>query len=384
VREIRLPRLNSNDTTYVLLEWLGEQAGPVRRGEPLALVETSKAVEELVAEADGVLHRIGAEGSEHPVGALVGLQFDTVEALEAYLASPAAGQAGAETAGYTLTDAARELVERHHVPAAVLAGLGRAVIRARDVDAALPAPPGAGSEPPAPGAGSEPPAASPVTRQQAAVAAIVTRSHREIPAAFTVLRVYVDRARELSRRISRERGIVVGLPEMLVRALALARTEHPQLYGDGAARPDGPDIGVTVDVGTGLFIPVLRGAAGLPLDEIAETLMDFRKRAVRRMFREADLDGAGDLVLSLSHEPDVVVAQPIVFPGHAGMVSLGGALEELHLDGGTVRARTYVHIGLAYDHRRVNGREAVDFLRTVKALVEAPERLDVPPDGGAG
>jgi 2-oxoglutarate dehydrogenase E2 component (dihydrolipoamide succinyltransferase) len=173
---------------------------------------------------------------------------------------------------------------------------------------------------------------------------------------------------------------VIGLPEILVRCIALARDRHPALYAKGDRGGDGrpTDVGVTVDVGSGLFIPVVESADTRSLDEIAEMLMGFRKKAMQRRFATSDLAGAGDIVLSLSHEPDIVIAQTIVFPGHIGMVSLGGSFEELFMEQDTVRVRRYVNVGLTYDHRHVNGREAVEYLRALKSGVEAPERLDSP------
>jgi len=110
--------------------------------------------------------------------------------------------------------------------------------------------------------------------------------------------------------------------------------------------------------------------------EIAGLLMDFRKKAWRRAFRAEELAEPGGIALSLSHEPDVVLAVPIVFPQHRAMLALGGVLDELFLDGdGGPATRRYVHIGLSFDHRVVNGRDAVLFLRHVKDLVEHPERL---------
>jgi 2-oxoglutarate dehydrogenase E2 component (dihydrolipoamide succinyltransferase) len=104
--------------------------------------------------------------------------------------------------------------------------------------------------------------------------------------------------------------------------------------------------------------------------------MEYRKKAFRRAFRAEELADAGGIALSLSHEPDVVLALPIIFPQHRSMLTLGGILDELYLDAsGTPAPRRYVHIGLSFDHRVVNGRDAVAFLRCVKDLVEHPERL---------
>lgn len=369
--EVRFPRINSNDTSYVLVEWLKEQGSFIRQGDPLASIETSKAVQDLEADADGFLHRIAVEGSEYQVGELVGIQFGTREEYQDFAGSSSDSdqREPAPDGGYVLSDAARELVRRYGLSSAALGGMKRTVIRARDIEAWLASPAKDGNPPP-----------DHMTRHQSAVAAIVSQSHREIPSAFTAMRVYVDRAYEMSRQISHQRQVVIGLPEIMVRCIALARDRHPVLYapGDHSGPGGRTDVGVTVDVGSGLFIPVVESADSKSLDEIAEVLMGFRKKAIRRRFSTSDLDGAGDIVLSLGHEPGVVVSQTIVFPGHIGMVSLGGTFEELFMEQGAVRIRRYVDIGLTYDHRYVNGRDAIEFLRTLKSGVEKPQRLDSP------
>jgi 2-oxoglutarate dehydrogenase E2 component (dihydrolipoamide succinyltransferase) len=374
VREIQLPRLNSNDTTYVVIEWLKDQGSDVRAGDPLVAVETSKTVEELAAEHDGVLHRVVAEGMTCPVGATIGIQFESPAALDAYLSAPAQRRPEAAppdgTSRAVLTDAARELAEREGVPMDALVALGRSVVKVQDVKQVIAQRNTTVAAVPAPGA------------LQTAVAAVVERSHREIPAAFTVVRVYVDRAHELQRTISEERKVVVGLVEMFVRALGMLDGEFPAFYarqctGDGGRS----DVGVTVDVGSGLFIPVVPAAGALSLDEIAFAVMEHRRKAVRRAFHQSDLRGSGDIALSVSHEPGVVLAETIVFPGHVCMVSLGGVFDELALVDRELTTRSYVNVGVTYDHRLVNGRDAVMFLKAVKALIENPTRMDSTPEG---
>lgn len=109
--------------------------------------------------------------------------------------------------------------------------------------------------------------------------------------------------------------------------------------------------------------------------EIAETLMDFRSRAGGEGFRAGELAG-GTIVVSLHTDPDVVLAGPIVFPGQTCVVAIGGTQDELALDtDGRVVTRRFVNLSAVYDHRVVNGREAVAFLQAVKAALESPEHL---------
>jgi 2-oxoglutarate dehydrogenase E2 component (dihydrolipoamide succinyltransferase) len=169
----------------------------------------------------------------------------------------------------------------------------------------------------------------------------------------------------------------VGTAEVVIGVVARLRAEHPHCFAtvtdDLTVRPARrSDIGVTIDVGTGLFVPVLREADRLTTAEIAAALMRFRARAVRRTMRNEDLAGAC-LTLTLQTEPDLILAQPIVFPGQTCALSLCATQQELRLDpDGSVRAHPYFHLGLAYDHRVLNGRDAAAFLSDVKRELERP------------
>jgi 2-oxoglutarate dehydrogenase E2 component (dihydrolipoamide succinyltransferase) len=118
---------------------------------------------------------------------------------------------------------------------------------------------------------------------------------------------------------------------------------------------------------------VVRDAHQRSVAEIADLLMDFRVRAMRDTLRPADLEG-GNIMVSLNNEEGVLAAIPIVMPGQTCALSLAGTRHELVLGAdGTPVSRSVVHVGLAYDHRYVNGRDAMRFLRAVKAGLETVE-----------
>ncbi|MEV0428685.1 2-oxo acid dehydrogenase subunit E2 [Micromonospora sp. NPDC050495] len=393
MRDLIVPKLNNNDTSYVLTDWLVDDGGKVAAGDPVAEVETSKAAEELACDHTGVLHRLVAVQQECAPGQVIGHVFDDEEARQRWLAraTPAApAAAGDEASGPVLTDSARELAAAHGVTDAELRALGRAVVRRTDVErlladrATTPEPAVvvaaaalAAGDAPQP---DDPRPVHPLPRSQRAVAAVVTESHREVPAALAVIKVRVDAALAVARRLTRATRTLVGLPELLVKAVGGRREEHPLLFaspGDGntVRLAEAANVGVTIDVGTGLFIPVIRDVEELTCAELAETLMDFRTRAGAEGFRAGELTG-GAIVVSLHTDPDVVLAGPIVFPGQTCVVALGGTQDELALDpAGQLVTRRHVNISAGYDHRVVNGREAVAFLQAVKAALEAPDRL---------
>lgn len=264
------------------------------------------------------------------------------------------------------TDAARELIERHGITEEQLLGLGKKTIKSADVEALAAGEAGACE-------------LLPVSRSQRAVADVVTAAHREIPVAFTVMRVDVGPALELAREVAELNGGVVGLPEILVKCVARQIDTFPVFFAtvrnDGLVPAQEVSVGVTMDVGTGLYIPVLRDPAALPLGDIADIMMDFRIKAMRGSFRAQDLTDAS-IVISLNNDQDVVFAQPIIFPTQTCMLSLGAVLAEYApREDGTVGVRHIAHVGIAYDHRFINGRDAVMFLQALKAQLNSPQLL---------
>jgi 2-oxoglutarate dehydrogenase E2 component (dihydrolipoamide succinyltransferase) len=348
VADIAVPKLNNNDETYVLVEWLYADGQQVPAGEAAVVVETSKATEEVPCEDGGVLHRLAAVGDECRPGEVIGLLFGTERDREAYLAARASAEHTDDgPTALVVTDAAKELARQHGIGEEELRRLGRSVIRYIDVERLVQAPL------PAP--------VRPANRAQQAIAEVVTEAHRTIPAAFTVSKVDVSTALAAAREVAARTERLIGLPDLLVLAAARLRDDFPAFF---VGAPAGPvDIAVTVDVGRGLHLPVLRDVANRDVGEVADALMELRIRAMRGEFRESDFAGAA-LTVSLNNEDGVLFAAPIIFPGQVCMVSLGATMPELMLgEDGTIGTRQVAHIGIAYDHRVVNGRDAAAFLR---------------------
>ena len=362
--EIRIPRLNANDDEYTLIEWLHDDGVFVAAGEPFAVVETSKATEELEMPEAGHLRHAATALQQYRIGAVIAHRFDAEDDAHRHRLADEQHQ---EAATYVLTDEAQALADRHAVAPPRIAALHRRIVRAEDIRALI---------------ADQPTAAAPAGTDdhQDAVAAVVTRSHREIPTAYAVIRVGLDTAEQVRAAVAQHTGTVIGVAELVIAAVGRAAPAYPRLYAPYGQQPDlhaGVDVGVTTDLGHGLFLPVIPAGAGHELPDIAARLLEVRRKALRRSFTARDLGDGGHIAVSLNTDADIVLAVPIVFPQHCCMVAVGATLTELVLDdAGGVRARDYLHLGLSYDHRVVNGREAMAFLRHVKDLLEqGPEQL---------
>lgn len=418
MNEIRVPKLNNNDAAYLLVEWTAEDGQAVRAGEPLAVLETSKAAEELAAEEDGTLQRLLEAGAECAPGQLIARLLAAGEepGLPAGVGSPGreplstvARPPAEEQEEIVVTAPARLLMDERGISMAQLRGLGKKVIRRTDLEGLdrtgpppaerdghrpltpSPAGPGTSSVLPLPSAEQDAPGpAAPsltgpaepgdptlieLSRAQRRIAEVVERSHRDIPAAFTVMRVDVTDALLFARQETRRLRALIGLPELLVAATGRLLDRFPLFFatpvdGRSVRRAATTGVGVTVDVGRGMSVPVVRDAGRRPLEEIARDLTRFRQTALNGTFRESDLQG-GTIIVTLHADAAVVLAVPVVFPGQICALSLTAPRPEVveTRDGGFT-VRKVVNLGLAYDHRYVNGRESAEFLGALRTALE--------------
>ncbi|MER7205545.1 2-oxo acid dehydrogenase subunit E2 [Streptosporangium sp. NPDC000239] len=403
--DIRVPKLNNNDSEYLVVAWLVEDGKPVRAGEPVVVLETSKAADELEAEESGYLHHGAALNTWVTPGALLAriteepqappaevvpdaVPAPVVAAPAVVTVAPAAVPAAASTAvpvsvpssapvdapaprDPVITDPARALIAELGITPEQIASLGLGVIRRADVERLA----GLTQEPPAPPVVPEEldeAARHTLSRVQRAVARAVTTSHSTIPAAYTVVKFDVGPALERTKDLSRQVRRPVGLTELFVRAVAALHPEFPLFFaaveGDGARLSDAPRIGVTFDMGEGLYVPVVRETG--TLKEIADTLMRYRLAAAEGDFKERDLTGA-NIAVTLHTDADVVLAVPLVFPGTVCALAITSPQPELVLgEDGAVTTRTVANIGLAYDHRLINGRDAAHFLAALRTELQ--------------
>jgi pyruvate/2-oxoglutarate/acetoin dehydrogenase E1 component/pyruvate/2-oxoglutarate dehydrogenase complex dihydrolipoamide acyltransferase (E2) component len=319
---ITIPKLNNNDASYVLLNWLVGDGEEVAAGSIIAEVETSKAVEELAAEAAGILRIAVPVGTECQPG-------DIIARLDREPAAPLASHAG-----------------NGEVSTQGVAGMEPLLL----------------------------------SRAQLQVSHVVTASHRDIPAAFVAVKANIDALRSAGRTLAEAAGGAVGLLEVLVMGVAMLRPRFPACFGtlveEGKARvAGGAHIAITLDAGNGLYLPVIRSADLRSAADIADQLAAMRMKALRGTFTESDQAGA-NIVISWNNEPSVTLVQPLIPPGLACAVSASGTWSEIGLTPqGTLHEHDVVSLGLAHDHRLVNGREAASFLRELVAVLSDEQAL---------
>ncbi|MFI6389562.1 2-oxo acid dehydrogenase subunit E2 [Nonomuraea sp. NPDC050540] len=347
--ELRVPKLNNNDTEYMIVEWLVPDGTEVHEDDAVVLVETSKATEELPADTTGVLRhamKAGAWCRPDEVIATIGSDPAAAPTLDSARSTaepspPAMPSAGS---GPLVTAPAQVLIDQHGITPEQVASLGVHLVRRADVERLL-----------------TQADRRELPRVQRAVARAVELSHQTIPAAYVAVRMNLTPALERASALTKEVRRPVGVAEIFVQAVAGLHGEFPlffaRLDGNHAVLSATPDIGVTVDLGEGLYVPVVHDAAGRTLKDLAGTLMKHRLAATTGDFKESDLTGA-NFVVTLHTEGEVEMAIPFVFPGTAGALAVTSPA-----DGAPAL------IGLAYDHRLINGRDASLFLAALRTAV---------------
>ncbi|MFE1950023.1 2-oxo acid dehydrogenase subunit E2 [Streptomyces sp. NPDC059524] len=383
--DVVVPKINNNDLSYTLVEWLVPSGDVAREGEAIAEIETSKATHELVSPGDGVLHHTVPAGTECGQGDVIGrINGQGAGASEGpfpvEVEPPRVVTAAPAPVGHdvVVTEPARARALELGIPEERLHTLGKALVQRKDVELLAPV----SAAPEGPGEPQDPAASATArhrfTKNQRAVASVVSRSHGTIPAAFVAVTAHVDEALTTAQQLTKEHGQFIGLPDLLVKAVAAQRPAHPLLFASRvddhtAVLAQAAHVGVTLDLGQGLFVPVVADAENLTHLQVARKLAEYKLKALDgTSFTAADLDGA-NIVLSLHNDPDVTLAGPVVFPGHTCVIALTGTRSEVVLAAdGRPGTRKVATIGLSYDHRVVNGRDAVAFLRDVKRLLETP------------
>ncbi|WP_315093403.1 2-oxo acid dehydrogenase subunit E2 [uncultured Cellulomonas sp.] len=314
------PHLGSNDDHVTLVQWYVADGDHVVTGQPVAAVETSKAAADVEAPATGVVRLHVDVLAECPVGSILATVVP-----EGGVARPAVSRAA---------------------PAVAAAPTDRAA------------------------------------RVQEGVAAAVTAGHRDIPAAFVTADAEVGRALMLLDEATQDEGAAIGLAPLLLASLGAVFAEHGELFApvgpDGlASGPPRADVAVTVDTGSGLYLPVVRGVARLSVADLADRLVELQMASLTGELGESDLDLTGvGMGLSLNLVAGVTGVRPIIMPGLSCMVSVGGVRQVVVPDAGDgVRAASVVELALAHDHRRVNGRPAAELLVALAGVVASGAAL---------
>ncbi|OYX48609.1 MAG: dihydrolipoamide succinyltransferase [Sphingomonas sp. 32-66-10] len=399
--EILVPVLGESITEATLGEWLKQPGEAVAADEPIASLETDKVSVEVPAPVAGVMgaHAV-AVGDTVNVGALIG----TIEAGDGAAPAPAAAAPApaaaaqqapaAEPAGEAaaaLSPAVRRAVLEHGVDPATITGTGRdGRITKEDVVAAASSKPAtAPAATPAPAPAAAPASTGGRKEERVRMTRLrqtVARRLKDAQNTAALLTTFndVDMTAVIEARtkykdlFEKKHGVRLGFMGFFVKAACMALKDIPavngQIDGDEIVYHDYADISVAVSAPQGLVVPVIRDADQMSVAQVEKTIGDFGKRAKDGTLKMEEMKG-GTFTISNGGVFGSLMSTPIINPPQSAVLGLHRIEDRPVVRDGQIVIRPMMYLALSYDHRLIDGREAVTFLVALKNAIEDPTRL---------
>jgi 2-oxoglutarate dehydrogenase E2 component (dihydrolipoamide succinyltransferase) len=420
--DVKVPTLGESITEGTLAQWLKKPGDAVAADEPIASLETDKVTVEVPSPTAGTLtETLVNEGDTVEVGAVIAR---IGEGGAAAVAPPAAKAAAATTnpagAGETpqlksddhapvaeddhittLSPAVRRAVLEHHVDPTTIQGTGKdgrltkedVIAAAKAKETAAPAPQAKVPSAPQPASA---PSATPASSfsgerneervKMSRLRQTVAKRLKEAQNTAAMLTTFndVDMSAVIEARskykdlFEKKHGIRLGFMSFFVKAVALAARDIPavnaSIEGDEIVYHDYLDVSVAVSAPKGLVVPVLRNAQALSFSEIEKRIADFGRRAKEGTLGIEDMQG-GTFTISNGGVFGSLLSTPIINPPQSAVLGMHRIEERPVVVNGQIVARPMMYLALSYDHRLVDGREAVTFLVRVKEAIEDPTRI---------
>lgn len=409
--EVKVPTLGESVTEATIGEWLKKPGEAVALDEPIASLETDKVAVEVPSPVAGVMgQQLAAVGDTVNVGATIATVEAGGAAAAPAAAAPAPAPAKAEAAApapaasapapaaeevgdgvTTLSPAVRRLVLEHGLDPSKIKGSGKdGRLTKEDVLAAANNAPAAAPAP-APAAAAPAPAASVPGRQEERVK--MTRLRQTIAkrlkaaqdtAAMLTTFNDVDMSAVMATRdkyresFEKKHGVRLGFMSFFTKAVALAAHDIPavnaRIEGDEIVYHNYLDVSVAVSAPNGLVVPVVRNADSMSFAEIEKAIADLGKRAKEGTLTIDDMTG-GTFTISNGGVFGGLMSTPIINPPQSAVLGLHRIEDRPVVRNGEIVIRPMMYLAMSYDHRLIDGREAVTFLKTIKEAIEDPTRL---------
>ncbi|HGH6066114.1 TPA: 2-oxoglutarate dehydrogenase complex dihydrolipoyllysine-residue succinyltransferase [Neisseria meningitidis] len=386
--DVKVPMLSESVSEGTLLEWKKKVGEAVARDEILIDIETDKVVLEVPSPQAGVLVEIVAQDGETVVADQVLARIDTAAtaAAEAPAAAPAeAAPAAAPAAAQNnaAMPAAAKLAAESGVDVNALQGSGRdGRVLKEDVQNAAAKPAAAAAPAVALPAGARPEERVPMSRLRARVAERLLASQQENAILTTFnevnMKPIMDLRAKYKEKFEKEHGVKLGFMSFFVKAAVAALKKYPVVN----ASVDGKDIvyhgyfdiGIAIGSPRGLVVPILRDADQMSIADIEQAIVDYAKKAKDGKIAIEDLTG-GTFSITNGGTFGSMMSPPIINPPQSAILGMHATKERAVVENGQVVVRPMMYLALSYDHRIIDGREAVLTLVAIKDALEDPARL---------
>ncbi len=384
--DVKVPMLSESVSEGTLLEWKKKVGEAVARDEILIDIETDKVVLEVPSPQAGVLVEIIAQNGETVAAEQVLARIDTAAtaSAEAPVAAPAPEAAPAAAQTNAAMPAAAKLAAETGVDVNALQGSGRdGRVLKEDVQnaAAKPAAAPAAATAPVP-AGARPEQRVPMSRLRARVAERLLASQQENAILTTFnevnMKPIMDLRAKYKEKFEKEHGTKLGFMSFFVKAAVAALKKYPVIN----ASVDGSDIvyhgyfdiGIAIGSPRGLVVPILRDADQMSIADIEQAIVDYAKKAKDGKIALEDLTG-GTFSITNGGTFGSMMSTPIINPPQSAILGMHATKERAVVENGQVVVRPMMYLALSYDHRIIDGREAVLTLVAIKDALEDPARL---------
>jgi 2-oxoglutarate dehydrogenase E2 component (dihydrolipoamide succinyltransferase) len=407
--EIKVPAMGESVTEATISKWFKKEGDTVKRDEPLLELETDKVTVEVPSPADGAIESISAQaGATVLVGALLGAIAEgqtgnkagtaapapkaAAPKAEAPTPAPAPAPVAAAPAAAPKTDApampsAKRISEESGLAVASVAGTGKdGRVTKGDMLGALAArssaPQQAAAAPAGPRHNEAREERVPMTRLRKTIALRLKESQNTAAQLTTFNEVDMTAVMGLRAAykdtFEKKHGVKLGFMGFFAKAVVAALKELPnvnaEIEGDNIVYKNYFDIGVAVSTERGLVVPVVRDADHLSLAAIEKAIVDFGARARDNKLKLEELQG-GTFSITNGGVFGSLMSTPILNSPQSGILGMHKIQPRPIAVGDKIEIRPMMYLALSYDHRIVDGREAVTFLVKVKENLEDPQRM---------
>jgi len=381
--EVKVPQLSESVSEATLVSWHKKEGDAVSRDENLIDIETDKVVLETPAPADGVLVKIVKNGGDSVTSGEIIATIDT-EAKAAAGAPAAAPAAAAPAAAVSAASpSARKILDEKGIAAADVAGSGRGGrVTKEDAVAAQTKPAAAAAPAVAVASGDRAEQRVPMTRLRARIAERLIQSKNENAILTTFNEVNMAPVMALRKqyadKFEKAHGVRLGFMGFFVKAAVAALKKFPILNasvdGNDIVYHGYIDIGIAVGSPRGLVVPILRDADQMSIADIEKKIAEYGQKAKDGKISMEELTG-GTFSISNGGVFGSMMSTPIINPPQSAILGIHATKDRAVVENGQVVVRPINYLAMSYDHRIIDGREAVLGLVTMKEALEDPARL---------
>ncbi|WP_432786797.1 Dihydrolipoyllysine-residue succinyltransferase component of 2-oxoglutarate dehydrogenase complex [Oligella sp. MSHR50489EDL] len=390
--EVKVPQFSESVSEGTLLEWNKQVGEAVSQDETLIEIETDKVIMEVPCPADGVLVEIIVQGGENVESQQLLAKIDTAAtakaaapaAEEAPAAAPAAAApAAAASKGDVASPAAAKILSEKGLEASAVTGTGKdGRVTKADAQAAQKAAPATAPVQIGQALDGRPEQRVPMTRLRARVAERLLQSQQENAILTTFnevnMKPVMDLRAKFKDQFEKEHGVRLGFMSFFIKAAVAALKKYPLLNasidGNDIVYHGYFDIGIAVSSPRGLVVPILRNADQLSLADIEKTIAEFGAKAREGRLSIEELTG-GTFSISNGGVFGSMMSTPIINPPQSAILGVHATKERPVVENGEIVIRPMNYLALSYDHRLIDGRDAVLGLVAMKEALEEPARL---------